>query len=431
MAINGINSYSMGFYNYQSAINNVRLSQALAKNPKLSQAVSSITSATSRSSSLQSSVGFVKQYNSSMSSLMNAANSLKTTNKTGAMSDLAVTSSNKSVATATEKLPARSAKSYQLNVMQLAQKQTNVSSGVKASAKADTNMNFSVGNGINTVNVQVSAKNNSGNAKTNLEMLNEAAFKINNSKSNVTASVIQKDGIASLQLESKSTGEGNAFSVSGELGAAAGAENVQTEAANAKYSVTTDGVTTQHESYTNDISLDYTRIDVELKGIGETTIASDVDTDKVGAALGDLVDAYNSSLKLLNDNYDRGTGVDRQLRSLVAGLGSEQSLNQLGITVNKDATLNFDKSTFEKNMKENPSLTKNIISGVGGVADTAFNKASSAMSVNSGSLINGDLSSAQTSSITNPYNVFSMYSRSGAYNMSNYYAVGLMMNYLV
>lgn len=117
---------------------------------------------------------------------------------------------------------------------------------------------------------------------------------------------------------------------------------------NSIYSVTANGKTTTYESYSNDVSVDSTRIGVTLKSTGKTTIRADVDVDKTVSAVEDLVNAYNSSLKVLNDNYERGTGVDRQLRNLVLGLGSEKSLEKLGITVNKDATLKFDKDVLKK-----------------------------------------------------------------------------------
>ena len=160
-------------------------------------------------------------------------------------------------------------------------------------------------------------------------------------------------------------------------------------------------------------------------------------------ALGDLVDAYNSAVKFLNDNYDRGSGVSRQLRNMISGIGSEQSLKQLGITVNKDATLSFSESKFQANMQKNPNLSKELISGMGGIADRMFNKANSAMNVSSSSLLNGSSqksfsgtsasssSSSLESMATNPYSVMGMFSKGGAYNMSNYYAVGMMMNYLI
>lgn len=433
MAINRMNS-NMGYYNYQASINNFRLTQALSSNQRFTQAMGSASRTSSnayRNTSLTSSMTFVKNYSNSMSDLMSSANALKSSNRNGVMNDLAVTSSDSSIASASEKLPVRNKQSVDLDVQQLASAQVNVSEGVKASEKAASDMDFTVGNAASSMRVQVSALNSNGTAKTNAQMLSEAASQINRSSSNVKASVVQKDGVASLQLEGKYTGAANTFSVSGELGAAAGADAVKTEAANSKYSITSGGKTTQHESYSNNVSLDSTRIGVELKGIGKATIKADVDSEKVASALEDLVKSYNSSLKLLNDNYDRGTGVDKQLRNLVAGLGSEKSLEQLGITVNKDATLKFDKSVFAKNMKENPSLTQSIISGPGGIANTAFNKGTTGLNTRSSSLINGDLTNAENEYITNPYNSFGSFSRSGAYALNNYSAVGMMLNYLV
>lgn len=432
MAINGIGSYGMGYYNYQSSINDIRLAQALANNPKFQQsAVTPVASASSINRSLTSSMNFVKEYTSSMSNLMNAANQLRTANSSGAMNDLAVTSSDTSVASATEKLPARNAKELTIDVTQLAQAQVSVSSGVRSSETASESMSFTVGNSVNSVYVNVNATNSDGTSKTNLQMIQEAADQINSGNSNVRASVIQEDGNVSLRLEGKYTGEAHAFSVTGSLGAAAGAEQAQTEAANAKYSVTADGKTTKYESYTNEVSVDSTRIGVTLKGVGQTTIRADVDVDKVASAVSGLVDAYNASLKLLNDNYDRGTGVDKQLRNLVGGLGAEASLEKLGITVNKDATLEFDKSVLEKSMKDNPSLTKDLISGSYGIANTAFTKATAGLNTNSNTLINGDLEYALSDAMSSPFNMFNMYSRGGAYNLNNYYALGMMINMLV
>ncbi len=426
MAISGINSYGLNsLYGYQSTINSLRLSQALYRNPKLNQtsSSSSVSSVTSQKAAKNANVAFVKEYSSSMTDLMNAANELRNSNKSGAMSDLAVTSSNEKVATASGKLLLKNDKDFELDVTQIAQAQMNVSEGVKASAYAQSGMNFTVGDDKNSVNVQVSAVKANGGSKTNAQMLREAADQINKSKANVTASVIEKDGVASLQIESKETGTSNAFEVSGEMGAAAGAENVKTE----------------YESESNTVSVGYVGVSAQLKGTGQTTLKADVDTGKAADALGKLVDAYNSSLKFLNNNFDRGTGIGRQMQSLLNGLGSEQSLKQMGITVNKDATLSFSKSTFEKNMAKDPSLTRDLVSGTGGIAERMFNKARSGLNMSSNSLTNGYTSSVYSSSgasssknsATNPYAVLGMYSRSGAYNMSNYNAVGMMMNYLI
>ncbi len=426
MAINGIGSYG-SYYSYQASINNMRLAQALAKNPRYSQ--SAVSSNSALDSSLKSSVNFVKEYNSSMSDLMKASNELRSVNSSGAMTQLGVTSSDADVATATARYGIRNKSEMTLDVAQLAQSQTNVSDGIKSAQMATSDMDFTIGSGSNSVNVKVTAANGDGTTKTNVQMLKAAAQQINDSNVGVRATVTQKDGVATLSLAGKNTGASNSFTVSGEMGAAAGAENVQNEAMNAQYSVTTNGKTVNYSSESNNVSMDLGRISVNLKNTGETTIRADVDNDKIVSAVGDMVKAYNSSLKLLNDNYDRGTGVDRQLRNMLSNLGSEQSMAKLGITTKKDGTLELDSSVLRKNLEKEPSLTKQLLSGTGGLANTLYNKASSGIGIQSGSLIDGDLS-ASTQQYSS-FNMFSAYSKSGVYSLNNYAAVGMMMNYLI
>lgn len=429
MTINGINSYGMSYFNYQSSINNIRLSQALSRNSRLSKASSSY--GPTIANSLKSSMGFVKEYTSSMTNLLNAANTLKSGNKSGIMNDLKVTSSNESIASASKKFSVGSNTNITLKVSQLATAQKNTSKAVKASAFAKKDMNFTVGRGLDRVDVNVRATKKDGTDKTNVEILKEAAGQINEKSKTVTAKVVEKDGMASLELTGKETGKDNTFSVNGEFGAAEGIGETAIEAANAKYSTTTANGTSSYESASNDISVDYTRINVTLKGIGETKIGASLDTEKVASGIEDLVKAYNSSLKLLNDNFDRGTGVENQLRNLVSGLGAEKSLEKLGITVNKDATLKFDKDAFAEQMKKDPKFTTDLISGANGIANKAFTKAVAGLNTSSNSLINGDLESAEENAMNDPFNMFNLYAKSGVYTMSNYGALGMMLNYLV
>ncbi len=429
MWINGINSYGSGYYNYQAAINNARLVQALSRNPDLNEFVEKVEPT---SGSLSDSFDFVKEYTSSMSSLMKAASELKgASSSNSAVNDLAVTSSDTDVATVTERLPVRNYSEYVLDVSQTARAQVNASDAVRAADTASEDMDFTVSGSLGTASVQVSSTYEDGTAKTNGTMLREAASQINEQNAGVRASVIEDNGEAYLKLESTHTGEVYGFRAEGQLGAASGADQVQTSAQNAKYSVTENGITRDYTSSGNDITIGAGRIGVNLKDTGEVTIRSEMDQEKVSSALQDLVSSYNSALKVLNDNYGRGSGVDRQLRSLVRGLGSEQSLAKIGITVNKDATLEFDADVFSDSMAKEPSLVRDIISGTGGIADTAFNKASGGMNVNSSSLINNDLADAQQEMLYSPYNVMGMYSRNSAYLHNNFYAVGMMMNYLI
>ncbi len=426
MWINGINSYGSGYYSYMAAANNVRLIQALSSNPRYQEAVTPISPV---NNSIKDSMAFVKEYSSGMSSLMQAATELKSTNSSGVMQDLAVTSSDTAVADVTERLPVRTTGEIQLEVSQIAQAQTNISEAVGAYDTASADMDFTITGSRGTVDIQVSALNENGSARTNAQMLRDAAAQINDSGIGVTASVVEENGDVSLKLESSRTGTSYGFTVSGDLGSASGADAVQTAAANAQYSVTENGVQRDYTSSTNDITVNAGRIGVTLTGTGETTIRSDIDPEKAAAALSDLVKNYNNMLEILNDNYGRGTGVDRQLRNLVRGLGSEQSLEVLGITVNDDATLNFDPEVLGESLEKDPAFVRDLISGTGGIADTAFNKALGGMNMNSASLVNGDLSD-QLSSYA-PYYGTNMFMGGNAYLQSNYYAAGLMMNYLI
>ena len=91
MAINGLSSYGsygMGYYNYQSSVNNIRLAQALSKNPRFAKSPVSPVSAVG--GSLQSSMNFIKKYSSNMSELMNTANTLRTGGTSGTNGNLKV-----------------------------------------------------------------------------------------------------------------------------------------------------------------------------------------------------------------------------------------------------------------------------------------------------------------------------------------------------
>lgn len=427
--VGGIGSY----YNSQGIYNQYRLQQALMKNTRYQSAIQPVQPANKVSnSSLSSSVDYLKEYNSTMADLMSAGNSLRSSNRSSVMSDLEVTSSDSKVALATEKFQVRSPKELELEVTQLAQAQQNVSTGVAASQTAAADMNFSITQNVGgTSSISVSAANEDGSMKTNRQMLSEAADQINSLGLNVQASVEEKDGVASLRIAGKDTGSGSGFQVSGELGAAAGLNQVESAAQDAKYTVK-DGDNVRFYTWANNqVSLDLGRIGVDLKSTGKTTISAAPNSDKIASAVEDLVDNYNDTLKLLNDNADRGSGTVRQLRNMVMGLGSEKSLESVGIHTNKDGTLKLDKEALKTSLKKNPDLTRDILGGAYGIGEKAFSKGSSAITANAASLINYDLSEQRAESVSDPFNFMNAYSRSGAYSSNNYYALGMMMNYLV
>lgn len=432
MAINGISSYGMGsYFDYQATVSRVRLQQALSKNPRIRSAVEPVDPIDS--SFKGSSMEFLKAYSSTMSDVMQSANSLRDVNRSGVMNELTVSSSDTSVAAASARYTQRAEKDLSLDVTQLAAAQKNVSDGVKGSAAAAGNMDFvleSVSGNFDDVRIQVAAQNDDGSTKTNRQMLKEAARQINAGNAGILASVTEKDGKSVLELKGRNTGTASAFRISGQTGAASGIETAAEEAQNAEYTVTNGDTTRTYSSQSNKVQLDYGRIEADLKGTGLAVISSKVDDKKVVSAVSDFITSYNRALTFLNDNAEHGTGVIRQLSSFSRDLAAEKTLKSVGITTEKDGTLSLDKDALKKSLTENPSLTKSILSGSSSISQTAFNRATGAMSANSAGLISNDLAQISQSSYLDPINFMNMYSRNGRL-AGNYNAVGLLMNYMV
>lgn len=429
MAIGGIGSSYNNMYGIYSNYNNYRLQTALAKH---GMSGTNSTRTNGAGTTVNSgSVDFLKQYNTAMSNLLSSANALMAANGTGVMSDLSVSSSDTDIADASINYRPREAKTFTVDVQQLAQAQQNNSAGVAGGLSATEDMDFKIESAQGrAINVNVSALYDDGTAKTNRQMLREAAAQINQAGGSVRAKVIEEDGNVSLQVSGKETGQHNSFSVTGDLGAAKGLDQETMSAQNAEYTVTENGRTTSHASDTNSIGLDLGRINVQLKDTGSVNISTAPDEKKIVSAVEDLVKSYNSAIELLSANSGRGSGVERQLRNMLMGIAPEKSLDLVGITTNKDGTLKVNAETLTEKLQKDPSLTREILSGANGMASRAYGKATSGLEANSVSLINNDLKSAEIDNVTSEYNFMNMFARSGAYNLNNYYALGLMVNYL-
>lgn len=432
MAVGRIGS-SMSYMNYTSSINQLRLQQALNNYHSNRQAVSPVqrVNRTYKDSSLN----FLKNYNSKMTDLMQSANSLRGSNSSGAANAKKLGSSDNSVLSAKERFGSGYGQKLSVNVSQVAKAQMNQSTGVNAKAKASSGMNFSIrsksaSGGVSSVFVQVDARKKGGGLRTNQEMLEEAASQINRAKSGVQANVVVKDGEASLQITGTKTGEGNTFQVNGDTGIAKGLSETAQEAQNAKYSVTENGASRNYVSSSNEISLDMGRIQATLKKEGKADIEPQEDSERLISGVEDLVNNYNKAVDFLRSNAGQGSEVSRQLRNMVRSLGSEQSLEMAGITANKDGTLSFDKEKLTKNLEKDEDLVRDVISGRNGIAQAAFDRGSAGLRANSAGLVQNSVRQAESSQNMDGYHFLNTFSKAGAYNMSNYMALGLMMDYL-
>lgn len=411
---------------YYSQLNRVKLAQALQKNPCYQQKTQE-TSGNSHVSSvpqidraaLQEDLDFTEKYVNSMTDLMQAASRLRPGSSTEGLGKLDVQSSDTSVAEVSERMTLRNSMDLTVSVSQLATAQQNSSQGVRGFSLASGDLDFTITDGSNQfLTVEVSTTSTGGVARTNRELMEEAASLVNGRKDfGVRAYVEEREGNVSLRLQSKETGVKNGFHVSVESGSLMGLNQERASARDAVYSIQEGRSSWEYQSSSNQVTLDYGRVNMELKAVGKADISIQPDVEQVADAFKTLVDSYNQAITMLNSNSSRGTGVAMHLRSFQQGLAPSSSLERMGVTANKDGTLSLDSKVFMEQMKTEPELSKSLLGGNHSIAQTAFNKANAALRTSFESLINR---SHGMSPEDNKNLLF-----------ANYGSLGLMIDYLV
>lgn len=432
MAVNGINGYNS--YQYQNTLNLLRLSSARSTSNQIVNPVKRVNSVNSSSSSYTDIQNFLKDYQSELTGLENAASKLRDSNSKNVFNDYQAGSTDEDVAAVKGNYRLNANTDITLQVQSTAQTQQNASAAhySQETVEPGADLEFQINGASGSASVQVSSTNENGTAKTYNQMYQEAARAINQQPdSGVKASVSNVNGKVSLVLTAKKSGEANGFSVTGNAGAAAGIENASVEAQDAVYTVTENGSSQTYRSDTNKVSLDYGRIDAELKGTGETNVYTGIDEDKVVSAVEDLVKSYNSVTDLLEKNSDRGPGTAARLKSFNRGMADTKTLKALGISYDKDGNMQLDKDALKDALENDYEGTKSLLSGQFGIAERVAAKADSALSDPVQRIVSNDLTSAvkeNQDSNTSNFQYFSSFARSGPYNLSNFYSVGLLLN---
>lgn len=433
--ISGINSYgasSFGWYNAAS-MNDFKLSQALS-GKNLGSGVSAIPGVGSTLSN--SAASFLKDYKTNMTSLQKLAAQLSSTNQDSTVSDLAVTSGDSGILTASSSYKLAQEAAYTVNVKQLAASQVNTSSALQDSgAPAMAAGSFSLSTSVGEFSFDIDPSE----ATSNQDLLTAVADAVNGLKTGVTAKVVNDRGRVSLSLTSSETGAGTGFAVSGDFARSIGLDQVSRQAQDAVYTVDKQGDSLGPMEFTsaeNTVNIGTYKIQAQLKGTGSTQVSVGTDMAKMTDNVDQLIKQYNKTLSFLGANSSMGVGVLKQQRNMILPPTSERSMNQVGISVNKDGTLAFDKAKFAKAAAADPALVKDVISGSHGLAQGILQDTRTALSASSASLVGKDVFGASQNVVQQGQNydksqfaMLSTYSRSGVYNMTNYYAVGMLMNF--
>lgn len=432
MAVNGINSYTM--YQLQSTMNQLRVSPPDKSRNQAVSPVKPVTSVDSSSGAYTDVRAFLKDYQSALTGLESTASKLSDGSRRNVFNDYKVASSNENAVTAKGNYGLKGDTDLTVNVTSLAQSQQNTSTAhySEETVQPGADMDFQVTDQKGSVQISVSSTNENGTSKTYHQMYQEAAGAINSRPElGVRAAVTNNEGKISLVLTSKETGEANGFRVTGNTGSAKGLEAASTVAQDAAYTVTENGVTQSFQSAANQVSLDYGRIDAELKGTGESRVHTGINTDTVVSAVDDLVKGYNSVTKLLKDNADRGAGAAARLSSFDRGMADDKTLKVLGITHDKDGSLKLDKDKLKSALENDFEDTRSLIGGQFGIAQRTLSRADSALSDPVHRIVSNDLASAERPKqepSSADFRYISNFARSGPYNLSNFYTVGLLLN---
>ncbi len=175
--------------------------------------------------------------------------------------------------------------------------------------------------------------------------------------------------------------------------------------------------------------------------------------DDIVAAAKDFTSKINSTLSYLKNNTGLGSGVSAQLDTFKRSLPTDKTLKALGMGYDTNGNLTFDEDALREAIENDPDEVKELLGGQFGLAERVGSKATKILDSSVNSIMGGTSSSSNTSSTdktnttgstnststgtsskssstSDSFKQFASFARSGAYNLSNYYAVS-MLNILV
>lgn len=342
----------------------------------------------------------LEELRTKLSNLKSIVENFRTING-GPISRIA-TSNQESIATAIASNSAQNG-SVSLNVTSLAQNATasfddrfsSATSVLNASinngaAAADRTVQVSVGTGANQENVAIEI--------TNTTTAEEFVNQFNSTSTKAQASLVNTGTEAAPQYaititsneEGTDSGTVN-ISVGAEITTAGGgifASTTIDQATNAQFTVSgIAGTFTRSSNSVNDV---IQGVSLSLKDTGAATIEISSDTAATASAVRDFVEAFNEIESFIRENdqitqveedseltnvfgalsrtqidENAFTGIRSALSSSRADSGSVRILADLGITTNRDGSLEFDEAVFTEALSDEAANVEEILTEVG------------------------------------------------------------------
>ena len=424
--IGGIGRTSFSWFN-PAAMNDFKLAQALANKPNI-PSVSPV-----QKPSLYPGVSqqFLKEYRQNFTDLEKMASELAQTGKNSPFEQLGATSANGDIVQAQLKGNKTKEGIYTIDVQQLAQAQVNTSKSYASDKIPGTGGKIVLETSQGSFELEIDASQ----AESSQEVFEAIAEEINGLEAGVTASVVKKDGAYALSVTSAETGIENAFTISGDYAQELGLDTAAQMAQDAVYTIGREGDILGPETYTSGSNnAKFGEMELQLKQTGSTTIEVGTDIDAVADKVEKLVKQYTDTMNFLEKNMGRSPGVAKQLQKMMSLPVSYKSMQAVGISLTANG-YTFDREKFAKAYEKNPSLVEDVISGSHGFAAGVEKDAQDGLRAESSLSVpqagqQGGIRPPQPGDIYDrqALTMLSTYNKTGVYNLSNYYAVGAMLN---
>ena len=339
-----------------------------------------LTQMEQQQSLLQSQTGDINQIETDITTLETALNALS--QPTGALTAMTTSSSNSNIVTASADSGAV-AGNHVVVVNNLA-----ATASWYSGEETSSSTTLPTGSFTLTVGSNAPVTINTGSG-TSGDTLDDLASYINTLGAGVTASVVNDSAGARLAIVSNSSGAANNFTITNATGL-----NFTQAVTGQDASLTVDGIPI--DSASNAVAGAVSGVTFNLLSASpgtEVDVSIAPDTSQISTAVTNFVNAYNTVIGDVNQEYTVGSnGAEGPLAgdpmlamlqsqmlsvgSYVGGGNGVSTLADLGITMNNDGSLTLDTSTLNNAIQSNFSAVQNFFQGTAsnGFAATLTNQ---------------------------------------------------------
>ncbi len=169
--------------------------------------------------------------------------------------------------------------------------------------------------------------------------------------------------------------------------------------------------------------------------------------ENIVSAIDKFATEYNNTLSYLKNNNGATATAADDLAAFQRGVTTDKALKTIGLSKDKDGFLSVDKQKLTDTIEEGYDLVKEVVGGQYGMADRVGRRATSILdspvdrilgsgkdtsteeSNKTGSSSSSNKSSALSkASLPDSLTSFANFAKGGAFNLTNYYAVGMLLN---